>query len=231
MILHVQVFSFKRASKANWTLDSGAFFTSLFMVLLTLRAHGGDAQHQFTYIAFECTTMIPPYVARTRKLHQVLPLLYKSVQQMLCYSSKTLRRQTSRASSRRRSGKISQHTRLGPKGVLILVRGAVSAKDRRGTVCYSGLMSSSHRILMSEANCYLSVKYHQTFAISTVQQTPLVRGRGAGYHARPCFPKFSRSDRGLVGDSGYVIWPPCGSSIVRRYIHLQLIRPELYRNP
>ena len=52
-----------------------------------------------------------------------------------CYSSKKRLRQTSRAPSLRRSGKISQHTRLGPEGVLMLARRAVGAKDRRGTVC------------------------------------------------------------------------------------------------
>ena len=77
----------------------------------------------------------------------------------------------SRSSGR---GYISPHTRLGPEGVLILVQGAVSAKDRRGTVCCLGLMSSSHRVLMSEVNSDLSVKCNQTFAISTVQQLSLI---------------------------------------------------------
>ena len=72
MIRHVELLIvLKQCSGAQvrQTGDSfpGRLFTYVFVVLLTLRAHQGDGQYPFTDIAIECTTMIPPDVARAGK--------------------------------------------------------------------------------------------------------------------------------------------------------------------
>ena len=124
-----------------------------------------------------------------------------------CYSSKKLRRQTSRALESKAFGEnIAAHS---------------ASTGGWYRVLFIGLMPSSHRVLISEANCYLSVKYNQTFVTLTVQQTPLVCGRGAAIWAA-AFSEMLTKRWGFSGDSGYVIWPPCGSSINRRY-HFYII--------
>lgn len=58
-----------------------------------------------------------------------------------------VRRQTSRASRRRCSAKISHYAGQGPGSVLMRVRGGVSGKDGRRAVCCPRLMSSSSRVV------------------------------------------------------------------------------------
>ena len=66
---------------------------------------------------------------------------------LLLSQEKEIRAAKSRVSKQRCSAMMPQYAGLGPGYVLMLVRGAVSAKHRRRAECRLNLMSSSNRIV------------------------------------------------------------------------------------